>query len=268
MVHQHVQPRRGRFEWKEVDPDDSAFLQDPRGGCTPPIFTDCLPSASQTNFRFYLVVSGPNAGIYCDWGFLHQTINFSKDSCKGFNDKQSVLTHWRWYCLHYHRHKHDSDFDHFVFPFSSPILPAGDLDQSNSFTSSLSRANSATPTLLTPTKAPKGSTSPTKGSTSKPRSKHQPVDPFTLMGTTSGSVPHRGDHIPSSLLLSKGKEKVRSFQHWVVYCHSFGLITTDPGKAKEEYLGLVAQGYKSPVMFGTDDIDVAMRFYETGAVNA
>ncbi|THU90020.1 hypothetical protein K435DRAFT_864674 [Dendrothele bispora CBS 962.96] len=126
---------------------------------------------------------------------------------------------------------------------------------------------SATPTPPTPTKAAKGSASPTKVSTSKSRAKRQPIDPFTLMGTTTGSVSHRGDHDPSSLLLGKGKEKVHSFRHWVVYCHAFGLITTDQGKAKQEYLRLVAQGYESPVMFGTDDIDVAMRFYETGAVN-
>ncbi|THU86103.1 hypothetical protein K435DRAFT_868606 [Dendrothele bispora CBS 962.96] len=245
MVHQHVQPQCGRFKWKKVDPNH-------------------IPSASQINFRFYLIVSGPNAGIYCDWGFLHQTIDLSKNSFKGFNDKGSVLTHWRWYCLHYHRHEHDSDYDHFVFPFFSPIHPSSNLDQSNTSTSPLSRVNSATPTLPTPAKAAKGSASPTKVSTSKSRSKRQPIDSFTLMGTTTA---HRDDHDPSSLLLSKEKEKVHSFRHWIVYGHSFGLITTDQGKAKQEYICLVAQGYESPAMFGTDDIDVAMRFYKTGAIN-
>jgi hypothetical protein len=72
-----VTPRSGKFSWKEVDLDDTVFLADTRTGCSPPVYTQTYPSTARTSFRFYLVLSGHQIGIYTDWYVLIKPLIFT-----------------------------------------------------------------------------------------------------------------------------------------------------------------------------------------------
>ncbi|KAK7433706.1 hypothetical protein VKT23_020624 [Stygiomarasmius scandens] len=125
-----VTPRKGRFAWTDIDINDAAFRADCRQGCTPALFeTATVSSVSQTNYRFYLVLTGNAPGIYYHWGFLKSTIDLDNDVYKGFNNKAELLAFYRWYCLHYHHHRHDSEYDSFVNPLESPFQPSLQLRQ-------------------------------------------------------------------------------------------------------------------------------------------
>ncbi|THU88313.1 hypothetical protein K435DRAFT_866393 [Dendrothele bispora CBS 962.96] len=253
-----VEPRKGRFTWNEVNPEDASFLADPRRGCSPHLYTEVVSTAraSQVNYHFYLLVTGTAAGIYVDWGLLKSSINTQNDIYKGFNDKSDLLRAYRWYCLHYHRHTHDSEYDSFVYPFDSP--PSSLVK----YTSPSLPASVISSPIPSPTKGPSSksrSASPVK--VSSPKSHCQAaIDLFMLMGNAF----HKEKPTPPLLKQQdKGKGKERAtFRHWAVHSDSSCLITPDWVKAEVEYLRLVFQGNDSVVMFGTDDLEAATQVFQ------
>ncbi|KAK7439198.1 hypothetical protein VKT23_017688 [Stygiomarasmius scandens] len=157
----------------------------------------------------------------------------------------------------------------------TPLTPASNVSSSSapsvsakggvssSMPSNPTKAATAQGSSSTPTKTTKASSSQNKASSSKSQAKCPQIDPFTMMGNAFCC-----EDETSPLLFSKGKKKAKasSFGYWVVRCHSFVLVTTDENQATQEYLRAVDLGSGSPVLFGTDDVDAAMRFKETGVV--
>ncbi|KAK7434737.1 hypothetical protein VKT23_020035 [Stygiomarasmius scandens] len=257
----HVQPKRGRFAWSEVDDEDAAFLSDPRQGCTPQVHTSVIQSSSQINYRFYLVLNGEAPGIYFDWGYLKASIDLTNDMYKGFNNKAELLTAYRWFCLHYHRHPHDYQYDDFINPFSSPPLSPVALPNhaSPSPKKAVPSIRSSSPTKHASSSKPKGTSSTTKSS-KNPQLPPIAADPFTKMGSAFDN-----EESVQPQVQPKQKGKMTRLRHWVVVGEGSAMITTDRTKAQAEYRRLVVLEGESTLMFGTSDLEEAMRLYDSGA---
>ncbi|KAJ7579360.1 hypothetical protein C8J56DRAFT_1059581 [Mycena floridula] len=210
----------------------SPFDDDPRKGCTPFVH----PVRSSGKHKWYLLGSGPKAGLYQSWQVCES--EKGEHAVQKCTSREDAFREWRDLCLAVHSHALEDDFDSFQDPLHATADPR-----------SPGIPSPGTIRGSTTSSAPSKSSGP-KASSSKSSERRPAFSEHALRaGKSTWRAPGFG---PVEYFVVRG-------QHSAFQC-------SDRHRARLVYEEAVSKG-EDVEMLVTDDEEIASNYCETGATS-
>ncbi|KAJ7589415.1 hypothetical protein C8J56DRAFT_888986 [Mycena floridula] len=221
------------------------FQEDNRQGCTPPL---CLSTSSESaswNYLFYILLEGPHAGIYVDWGVV-DGYKEPRMVASGCRDEADALSKWRNHCLQSHEHRPGDDSS-FVNPFTALRSEPGHYNHTTGSTARPVWVNQAD--IVTAADRRSRSTLPTKDPSAKV-SKNKAWKLSPVITQTSG---------PS-------KSQQRQSVHYLLEGRDGRSVYSDSLRTQNAYLDALSNG--EAVLKTSSDMDEVMHWLEHGRMTS